>query len=104
MFAEMKKPFLEKFFYKSWESPVTLQLPSCLPYAYGSLQLKLFSVASFSEQMNLKNMILLLFVQTYQKTKEFPYMEMSRDNVQKRREAPYMEKSRDNVQKRYVYK
>ena len=59
---------------------------------------------SFSEQMNLKNKKLLLFVQTYQKMKEFPYMEMSRDNVQKRREFTYMENSRDNDQKSYVYK
>ena len=33
--------------------------------------------------MNLKNKILSLFVQTYRKRKEVPYMEMSRDNVQK---------------------
>ena len=66
--------------------------------------MKHLSVASFSEQMNLKNKILLLFVQTYQKRKEVPYMEMSRGNVQKRRETPYMEKPRDNDQKRYVYK
>ena len=54
--------------------------------------------------MNLKNKILLLFVQTYQKKKEVPYLEMSRDIVQKRRESPKMEKSRDNDQKSYVYK
>ena len=61
-------------------------------------------IASFSEQMNLKNKILLLFVQTKQKKKEVPYMKMSRDNVQKRRKSPYMEKSRDNDQERCVYK
>ena len=44
--------------------------------------------------MNLKNKILLLFVQTYQKRKEVPYMEMSRDIDQKRKESPYMEMSR----------
>ena len=59
-------------------------------------------VASFSEQMNLKNKMLLLFIQTYQKRKEFPYMEMSRDNIQKKRESPYMEKLSDNEQKRCV--
>ena len=31
--------------------------------------------------------------------KEFPYVEMSRDNDQKRKESPYMEISRDNDQK-----
>ena len=46
--------------------------------------------------MNLKNKILLLFVQTYQKKKEVPYLEMSRDNDQKRKESPYMEMSGDN--------
>ena len=88
---------------KSWESLITLQLPSSLPYA-SSLPLKLPSVASFSEQMNLKNKILLLFVQTYQKRKEVPYMEMSRDNDKKRKEFPYMEMSRGNDQKTCVYK
>ena len=50
--------------------------------------------------MNLKNKILLLFVQTYQKSQEIPYIEMSRDNEQKRKESPYMEMSRDKDQKR----
>ena len=54
--------------------------------------------------MNLKNKIFLLFVQTYQKRKEVPFLEMSRDNVQKRREPPYMEMSRDNEQNTCVYK
>ena len=49
--------------------------------------------------MNLKNKILLLFVQTYQKKKEAPYKEMPRDNEQKRKESPYMEVSSDNDQK-----
>ena len=66
--------------------------------------MKRLSVASFSEQMNLKNKILLLFVQTYQKRKQVPYMEMSGDNAQKRKKYPYMDKSRDNDWKRYVYK
>ena len=54
--------------------------------------------------MNLKNKKFLLFVQTYQKNKEVPFLEMSRDNVQKRREPPYMEMSRDNDQNTCVYK
>ena len=83
--------------YKSWESLVTLQLPSCRP-------LKLPSVASFSEQMNLKNKILLLFVQTYQKKKEVLFMEMSRDNDQKRKESLYMGMSCGNDHKKCVYK
>ena len=33
--------------------------------------------------MNLKNRIFLHFLQTYQKKKEVPFLEMSRDNVQK---------------------
>ena len=49
--------------------------------------------------MNLKNKIILLFVQTYQKRKEIPYIEMSRDNDRKRKESPYVEISRDNDQK-----
>ena len=36
--------------------------------------------ASFSEQINLKNKMLLSFVQTYQKKNVVPDMEMSRDN------------------------
>ena len=52
--------------------------------------------------MNLKYKILSLFVQTYQKRKEVPYMEMSLDNDQKRKESTYMEMSRDNDQK-YAY-
>ena len=47
-----------------------------------------------------KNKLLVLFVQTYQKSKEVPYMEMSRDNDQKRKKSPSMEMSRDNDQKR----
>ena len=76
---------------------MTLQLPTCHP-------LKLFSVASLSEQINLKNKILLRFVQSYQRRKEVPYMEMSGDNVQKRKESPFIDKSRHCDQKRYVYK
>ena len=57
-------------------------------------------VELFSNQMNLKNKTVLLFVQTYQKQKEAPYMERSRDNEPKRKESPYLEKSRDNDQKR----
>ena len=60
--------------------------------------------ASLPEQLNLKNKILLLFVQTYQEMKKVPYMENSRDNDQKRKESPYMEMSRDNDQKGCVYK
>ena len=52
----------------------------------------------------LKNKILLPFVQTYQKTKQVPYIEMSVENAQKRKESLYMDKSRDNNQKRCVYK
>ena len=54
--------------------------------------------------MNLKNKIVLLFVQTYQKRKEVPHMEMSRDNDRIRKESPYMEMSLDNYQKVCVYK
>ena len=43
--------------------------------------------------------MLLLFVQTYQKKKEVPYVETPVDNDQKRKESPYMEMSRDNEQK-----
>ena len=50
--------------------------------------------------MNLKNKILLLLVQTYQKRKNVPYKEMSRDNDQTRKISPYKEMSRDNDQKR----
>ena len=53
--------------------------------------------------MNLKNKLLLHFVQTYQKRKEVPFIEMSRENVQKRRESPYIDKSPDNDQKRCIY-
>ena len=65
----------------------------------------------------MKNKILILFVQTYQKRKEFPYMErshdndrqkkeshkMSCDNDRQRREYPYMETSRDNDQRKDAY-
>ena len=54
--------------------------------------------------MNLKNKILLHFVQTYQKRKKVPYMEVSRNNDQKRKESTYMELSRDNTQEACVYK
>ena len=53
--------------------------------------------------MNLKNEILLFFVQTFQKRKEVPYMEMSRDN-DRQKKPPYMEMSRDIDQKRCVNK
>ena len=48
--------------------------------------------------MNLKNKILLPSVLTYQKRKEVPYMEISRDSDQKRKESH--KKSRDNNQKK----
>ena len=54
---------------------------------------------SFSQLMKLKNKKLLFFVQTNQKKREFPYMEISRDNDQKWKDSPYMEKSRDNDKK-----
>ena len=54
--------------------------------------------------MNRKRQALILVVQSYQKEKEVPYMEMSRDNDQKRKESPYMEMLRNNAQKRCVYK
>ena len=50
--------------------------------------------------MNLKNKILLLFIETYQKRKEVPYMEWSRDNDQQKKESPYKQMSRDNDKKR----
>ena len=53
--------------------------------------------------MILKNKILLLFVQTYQKKEEVLYMDMSHDNDQKGKYYPCMEMSRDNQQKRCVY-
>ena len=53
--------------------------------------------------MNLKYKILLSFLQTYQKKREVPYMERSRDNDQKKNESPRMEMSRDNDQK-HAYK
>ena len=37
----------------------------------------------------------MIFVKTYQRTKEVPYVEMSRDNDQKRTKPPCMEMSRD---------
>ena len=37
----------------------------------------------------------ITFVQTYQKRKEVPYMEMSRDNNQKRKKSPSEKVSRD---------
>ena len=44
------------------------------------------------DKMSLKKKkILLLYVQTYQKKKEVPYMEMSCDNDQKWKESPFME-------------
>ena len=54
--------------------------------------------------MNLRNKILLLFVQTYQKRKEVPYKELSRDNDQKEKGFPYMQMPRDNDPKGFVYK
>ena len=45
-----------------------------------------------------------LFVQMYQKSKDVPYIEMSRDKDRKRKDSPYMELSRNNDQKRGVYK
>ena len=42
-----------------------------------------------------KDKFSIIVVQTYQKGKEVPYMEMSRDNDQKRKEYIYMEVSRD---------
>ena len=44
-------------------------------------------------------MVLLLFVETYQKRQEVPYMVMSRDNDRQRKKSPYMEITRDNDQK-----
>ena len=45
--------------------------------------------------MNLKNKILFLFVQSYEKRKEVSRMEMSRDDDQKRKYSPYIEVSHD---------
>ena len=53
------------------------------------------TVQSFPEQENLKNKVVLLFVQTYQKMKEVPYIKMSPDNNQKLKESPYKETSHD---------
>ena len=50
--------------------------------------------------MNLKMKIILSFVQTYQKKKEVPYIEMSPDIGQKRRKSPFMEISSDNGRNR----
>ena len=57
-------------------------------------------VAIETDKMNLRNKILLLFVQTYQKREEVPYMEMSRENKQKRKQYPYKEVSRDTGEKK----
>ena len=57
-------------FYKNWESLVTLQLPSCLPSA-SPLSLRLLSVASFSEQMNLKNKYFHFLYKPTKKRKRF---------------------------------
>ena len=86
----MKRLLFELIVKKKWESLVTLQLPSDCCVVFGTNESK--------------NKILLLFVQTYQKRKEVPYKEMSRDNDQKRKESPYMEMSRDKDQKRCVYR
>ena len=56
-------------------------------------------VVSFSEQSNPKNKIHLLFVQTYQKRKDVPYMKMPLDKERRKRESPYIEMSGDNDQK-----
>ena len=45
--------------------------------------------------MILKRQALILVVQSYQKRKEVPYMEITRDNDQIRKGVPYMEVSRD---------
>ena len=45
--------------------------------------------------MNLKRQALILVVQSYQRRKEVPYMEVTRDNDQKKKEVPYMEVPRD---------
>ena len=56
-------------------------------------------VESFSDQMNPKNKVFSLCVQTYQKSEGSTYIEKSSENDQKEREIPYMEKSRNNDQK-----
>ena len=50
--------------------------------------------------MNLKNKILLLFLQTNKKRKEVSHKVMSRDHAQKMKNFPSMKKSRDNDQKK----
>ena len=49
--------------------------------------------------MNLKNKI-LSFVQICQKSKEVPFMEISRHEDQKRKETLHMEMPHDNNQKK----
>ena len=68
--------------YKSLESLLKLQLPSECCVVFWTNE---------SEKQDSIN-----FVQTYQKKKEVPYMEKSREQDQKRKESPYMEMSRDN--------
>ena len=46
--------------------------------------------------MNLKRQASIVVVQSYQKRKEVPYREMTRDSDQKRKEVPYVEMARDN--------
>ena len=50
--------------------------------------------------MNVKNKILLFVVQTYQKRKRVPKIEISRDNDQKKTDPPHMDMSQDNDRKR----
>ena len=49
--------------------------------------------------MNRKNKLLLLFLQTYQKAKELPYVETSRYKDQTRKKSLFMEKSLNNDSK-----
>ena len=52
--------------------------------------------------MNMKNEVLLLLVQTYQKRKEAPYMGISLAMAKSWEESPYVEISRDNDRRKRV--
>ena len=68
--------------HKSWESLVTLQLPSDCYVIFGTNE---------SEKQ-----VTITFCTNLPKRKDAPIMEMSRDKYRKREESTYMEMSRDN--------
>ena len=85
MCLQKKRGWFLNNLYEIWKSLVTLQLTSN------------HSVVFWTTEYEKK--ILLLFVQTYRKTKKVLYIGITSDNDRKRKESPYMETSRDNEQK-----